>query len=98
MTKAHDYKCNRYASLKLDLEDLGYKVNLVPFEITSLGHVTKGNKHELSKVFKENSIKVNGKQLMQDMAKISLLCSYSIFHAHQEDTWTEPKLLLPNNS
>ena len=40
---AETRKTNKYTYLKLDLEEKGYSVDLVPFEIDSRGHVTSEN-------------------------------------------------------
>ena len=41
--KAQIRKTNTYTYFKNDLEDKGFTVDLVPFEIGSRGHVSKGN-------------------------------------------------------
>ena len=72
-----------YTPLKLDLEDKGFSVCLVPFEIGSRGYVSKRNKESLINIYVANKIDYNVLKLCKEVSKISLLCSFSIFHASQ---------------
>jgi hypothetical protein len=92
---AHLRKTRNYNDLKGDLEKSGWKVFLVPFEIGSRGLMTKRNRDSPIKVLKRNSIKLKHTLIFKEMAKISLLCSYSIFQAHCVHTWQDPPLLHP---
>ena len=92
---AHLRKAKKYYDLKKDLEDVGWRVHLIPFEVGSRGQITKRNKDSLIHVFKRNQIKVKKQQLFKDMSKISLLCSYSVFQAHCVPTWRDPPYLHP---
>ena len=92
---AHQIKELRYFDLKTDLQQAGWLVNLVPFEIGSRGLVTKRNKTALINTFKRNHIKVKHNNLIKNVSKISLLCSYVIFQARTEPTWETPPLLHP---
>ena len=40
---AQTRKTKKYTYLKLDLEEKGYSVDIVPFEVGSRGHVTSKN-------------------------------------------------------
>jgi hypothetical protein len=92
---AHIRKAKKYNDLKTDLESVGWKVHLIPFEVGSRGQITKRNKDALVNVFKRNHIKVKPNQLFKDLSKISLLCSYSIFQAHCVPMWRDPPYLHP---
>ena len=75
-------KSIRYTSLKNDLEDIGYKCFLVPFEVGSRGHIQKSTKSNLFSIFKTMKISSNFNQCLKNMSKISLLASFTIFHAY----------------
>ena len=86
-------KTNKYTYLKLDLEDKGYSVDLVPFEIGSRGHVTSENTMNLINIFVKHKIKTNVKVMCKQLGKISILCTFAIFHAFQQPSWVSPPLL-----
>ena len=88
-------KTKNYNDLKSDLQNQGWNVALVPFEVGSRGLMTKRNQDSLIQVFKRNTIKLRHTSLFRDLAKISLLCSYSIFQAHCVPTWQDPPFLHP---
>ena len=93
-------KTKNYTDLKGDIERNGWTVALVPFEVGSRGLMTRRNRDSLVGVFKRNRIKLKHTALFRDLAKISLLCSYSIFQAHCVPTWQDPPppppIVLPN--
>ena len=90
---AYKRKYQKYTPLKSDLEEKGYSVALVPFEIGSRGHVSQRNKLNLTTVFVSNKIKHSVNTMCKEVSKISLLCSFGIFHAYQSPTWTDPPYL-----
>ena len=93
---ADNRKRQRYTQLKNDLEDRGFKCYLFPLEIGSRGHVTSKNKLTIANTLHINKFKgVYFSKIMKDCAKISLLCSYSIFHDYTQPTWTDPPFLEP---
>ena len=92
---AYTRKANKYTPLKIDLEEKGYSVQLVPFEIGSRGYVSSRNKNNLINIYVSNKISYNVLKLCKELSKISLLCSFSIFHAYQAPSWVNPPLLLP---
>ena len=92
--KAHDKKELKYTQLKIDLEEKGFQVQLVPFEVGSSGHITNHTRKSLEDVLKKYSIRMKP-QVVQNLAKISLLCTMSIFHAYQTIEWVSPPLLEP---
>ena len=83
----------RYSALKSDLEDKGWKCHLIPFEVGSRGYISRSNKLNLMNTFLSNRLKPNVFKCVKDMSKISLLCSFSIFHAYTQPTWTDPTFL-----
>ena len=90
---AHQRKTTKYTSLKSDIEDAGYTCFLIPFEIGSRGHVTRTNRSNLILTFVQNKINSNALKCIKQLSKISLLCSFSIFHAYKEPSWRSPPLL-----
>ena len=81
--------------MKADIESNGYKCVLIPFEIGSRGYVTRENKANIIHVFVKNNIKSNALKCVKQLSKISLLCSFSIFHAYTQPSWRSPPFLSP---
>ena len=92
--KAHEKKLRDYTQLSLDLSTKGFSVALMPFEVLSSGHITTKTRINLQntlRLFDMNPRKI----LFENMAKISLLCTMSIFYAYQVREWIDPPLLSP---
>ena len=85
----------RYEDLKNDLIEKGYRVSLIPIEVGSIGQINTRNKKSIVDILRNNNLKVNINRLTHDISKISLLCSFSIFQAHCQPTWTDPPYLSP---
>jgi hypothetical protein len=92
--KAHHRKLKTYTQLAIDLEERGFKVFLMPFEVISSGHITRSCKTNIENTLKQFRIKVKS-NLFVDLAKIALLCTMSVFHAYQTKEWVSPPLLSP---
>ena len=61
----------------------GFKCELLCFEVSSRGVITKNNKSQISKVFKVfNETKV--KQHLSKLSQTALVCSYIIYLARNE--------------
>ena len=86
-------KSMRYTTLKSDLEDKGYRCFLVPFEVGSRGHIRKSTKSNIFNIFSTMKISANFNHCMRNLSKISLLSSYTIFHAYTQPTWRDPPFL-----
>ena len=90
--KANSYKSDKYDGMQSDLESKGWKVYLVPFEVSSRGQILK---HTFT-TLKHFKIRIKAQQkFIQSMSKISLLCTFSIFHAYQTKEWVNPAFLRP---
>ena len=76
-----------------DIEEAGWNVNLIPFEVGSRGQITTRNKKSIIESCKRNSLKMKHTQIMKEMSKISLLCSFAIFQARGQPSWQDPPLL-----
>ena len=92
--QAHKDKAAKYTPLELSLKERGYKVQLVPFEIGSSGHITKQIRIRIQDTLKVFNIKLKP-QIITNLAKISLICTMSIFHAYQTSEWIKTHLLEP---
>ena len=88
--KAHIRKVNSYTQLSNDLEEKGYKVFLVPFEVLSSGHITNTCKISIQNTLQQFHIRVRN-SLFVDLAKIALLCTMSVFYAYHEKEWVSPR-------
>ena len=86
-------KSLRYAALKSDLEQNGYKCFLVPFEVGSRGYIQRSTKSNIFNIFATMKISADHKHCIRNMSKISLLASYTIFHAYTQPTWRDPPFL-----
>ena len=86
-------KSQRYTALKLDLEDNGYKCMLAPFEIGSRGYVRKSTRATIVNIFGMMKINANPFHCIKNMSKLSLLSSYTIFHAYTQPSWRDPPFL-----
>ena len=92
--KAHTFKDIKYTQLAIDLEDKGYQVFLVPFEVLSSGHISNQCKESIQNTLRVFDIRVK-KSLFENLAKIALLCTMTVFHAYQVKEWVSPPLLAP---
>ena len=92
---AHQRKSCKYTSLKNDIEQAGFTCILLPFEIGSRGHITRQNKVNIIQTFIKNEINSNALKCIEQLSKISLLCSFSIFHAYKQPSWRSPPFLSP---
>ena len=88
-------KKTKYVDLSSDIIGNGWNVDCVPFEIGSRGHINRRNKITILDTLKKNKIFIQKKKLYQDISKISLLCSFSIFQAHCQPVWQSPPYLHP---
>ena len=96
LSKANSYKNYKYASLQGDLEKKGWKVHLLPFEVSSRGQILKHTQHNIINTLKHFKITIPAHQkFMKNLSKISLLCTFSIFHTYQTKEWVDPALLRP---
>ena len=88
-------KSTKYVDLSSDISKNGWNVECVPFEIGSRGHINNRNKKNILETLKKHNIHITKKQMLQDLCKISLLCSFSIFQAHCQPVWQSPPYLHP---
>jgi hypothetical protein len=92
--KANTTKFLKYTNLAVALRDSGYQTYILPFEVGSNGHISKESRNKISLELKKFKVKLKSKEY-SNMAKISLLCTMSIFYAYQTKDWTSPPFLHP---
>ena len=77
---ANEHKRSKDAPLVDDIEENGFKCFCVCFEISSRVYVNNRNKVALGGLLKLTRSKVKFTTFYQNIAKISMLCSYSNFY------------------
>ena len=96
--QANSYKKDKYQSLKSDIEENGFTCHVIPFEIGARGFIPRRVKLILYSLLRSTtSIKYPTEHIIK-LSKISLLCSFSIFHSRREKTWSDPCLLYTSPS
>ena len=93
ISKAHEYKCNKYAPLIHDISARNFDVSLIAFEVGSRGLLTNHNFQSLKSLIKMANANVTAKTLSNQISKMAVVSSFSIFHARQDPAWTLPPLL-----
>ena len=96
IASSHDFKSEKYSPLVADLSR-HFRVHYYPVEISVRGQVSKGNRARI-KSFIYNCVdrgcsRKTTKSLVDACSRVSLLCSFSIFSARNEPSWTSPSLL-----
>ena len=73
---ANTYKRDKYSGMQGDLEDKGWKVHLVLYEVSSRGQILKSTKSSITTTLKHFNIntKIKAEQVMfKQLSKIALL-------------------------
>ena len=93
--RSHSFKEEKYSPLVADLAR-NFSVSQFSVEITVRGQVTKANRARLKSFAYRccNDSRDVTKLLLKNCSKASLLCSYSIFTARKEPSWTGPSPLI----
>ena len=82
--------------MQSDLEEKGWQVFVVPFEVSSRGQILKHTEINIFNTLKHFKIKIPAQsKLIKSMSKISLLCTFSICHAYQTKEWVNPAFIRP---
>ena len=58
VSKANLFKNDKYASMQGDLEEKGWKVHLLPFEVSSRGQILKHTQHNIMATLKHYHLKI----------------------------------------
>ena len=100
--KTNSYKSDKYYDTQSDLEKKGWKVYLVPFEMSSRGQILKHTQTDIFTTLTHFNIRVKLKKKniknMKSVSKIFLLWTFSIFQAYQTKEWVNPAFLRPKSS
>ena len=95
INRSHEFKQERYSAMVTDLSR-NFRVKYYPVEVSVRGQITKSNAARFKSLIFDccGSSKTVTKGLIKDCSRISLLCSYSIFLARKEPSWSSPNPLL----
>ena len=80
---------SNYLQLVTDLEDSGWSASYFTLEIVSLGHFEPNAIRTLSDVF--HLSKQEAKQVLMNLSRITISCSYHIFNARLCSSWDVSK-------
>ena len=91
-------KTSKYADLEASLENYGWGCSLYTIEVGARGHIFKPAKDRIRSLF-QAWVPVGSRsgvaQMIKDASRISLVCSFSIFHARNDPHWITPHLVMP---
>ena len=82
-------KTEKYASLISDLKSNNIDTKFIALEIGSRGYINNENIGRLKEIHKLMNCDLPFKQFRNSISKISILSSYVIFYAKDEQTWDE---------
>lgn len=82
VSAAHERKTARYLALTRDLAVKGWTVELVPFEVGSIGFLTRSY-HAMTRL-----LGIGSKTLSTSISDTVLRCSYWIFLSRGDQVWT----------
>ena len=82
--KAHKRKVDKYTALVLDIKSKGFECDIIGLEIGSRGYVSPDNQQRPKSILKLCNNPVSFKNFRDDLSKLSILSSFSIYHAHKE--------------
>jgi hypothetical protein len=89
--KAEDCNTARYADLKEELSNQGWDCGLY------LGHIIKSVKDRFRSLFQAwvpAGHRLGIGQMMKDISRISLVCSFAIFQARNDPVWFSQRLVM----
>jgi hypothetical protein len=91
--RAEERKTARYEDLKEELSNQGWDCGLYLIEVGARGHIIKSVKDRLRSLFRA-SVPAGHRsgfgQMMKDVIRISLVCSFAIFQACNDPVWFSP--------
>jgi hypothetical protein len=95
--RAEERKTARYADLKEELSNQGWDCSLYLIEVGARGHIVKSIKDRLWLLFRAwvpAGHRSGIGQMMKDVSRISLVCSFAIFQASNDPVWFSPRLVM----
>jgi hypothetical protein len=97
--RAEERKTARYADLKEELRNQGWDCSLYLIEVGAQGHIVNSVKDRLWWLFQAwlpAGHKSGIGQMMKDVSRIPLVCSFAIFQACNDLVWFYPHLVTPH--
>jgi hypothetical protein len=94
--RAKERKTARYADLMEELSNQGWDCSLYLIEVGARGHIVKSVKDRLRSLFRAWLPAVHRSgigQMIKDVSRISLVCSFAIFQARNYPVWFSPNLV-----
>jgi hypothetical protein len=95
--RAEERKTARYADLKEELSNQGWDCSLCLIEVGARGHIVKSVKECLWSLFRAwhpPAHRSGIEQMIKDVSRISLVCSFTIFQARNDPVWFSPHLVM----
>ena len=87
LSRAHDFKRDKYAPLVSDIESNNYNVVFLPVEVGSRGFIDKENMQRLKKFVSMCSKPVSAKCFRDKLASLAIISSFVIYSAKEEPVW-----------
>jgi hypothetical protein len=94
--RAVEHKTTGYADLKEELSNQGWDCGLYLIEVGVRGHIVKSVKDHLLLLFwawVPAGHRSGIGQMIKDVSRISLVCSFAIFQARNDPVWFSPCLV-----
>ena len=85
--KRNTDKNNKYAYLLTDVTN--YKPNVMAFEISVRGHITKDNKTRLKKIHSYCKQEIKLKTFIENISALAITSSYVLFNGRKDASWSE---------
>jgi hypothetical protein len=95
--RAEEHKTARYADLKEELSIQWWDCSLYLIKVGVRGHIIKSVKDCLRSLFRAwvpAGQRSGIRQMMKDVSRIFLLCSFAIFQACNDPVWFSPCLVM----
>ena len=96
--QAHKRKLDKYTALVSDIKSNGFECDIITLEIGSRGYISPDNQKRLKSILKLCNNPASFKSFRDDLSKLAILSSFSIFHAHKEPSWDNYPLLSVSQS
>jgi hypothetical protein len=97
--KGKEHKTARYADLMEELSNQGWDCSLYLIEVGAWSHIVKSVKDQLWSLFRDwlpAGHRSGIGQMIKDVRRISLVCSFAIIQACNEPVWFSPHLVMRN--
>jgi hypothetical protein len=94
--RAEECKTARYADLKTALSNKGWDCSLYLIEVAAQGQILKSVKDHLRsscRVWVPAGHRSGIGQMMNEVSRIYLVCSFTIFQARNDPVWFSPRLV-----